>query len=1105
MFYYHYFLIYIIYNIYFLNILKNKIFSYIIYTMTFRKLINTIKNNKQTLLDFVGYDTITELKNDGGFRNNTEAFNYAKQEYNKEVRAFNYAERNSTIINPLTNRKIKKYTIFDLDGKIRSKYVGKLSIENGVLVKNKIIIGIDIYSKEIAKFNIDNVGAPFLQQTFGFNIPKNQIVDNNQVNNIIFKHELEPDEQVVLTLRVKFRIWFSKEWEEKMVVVTRLVSGRQLSQPDYALNLVQEDAVWASLTPITQLIIVSLDILTTKNNAKMKLEDMILREAEPLNISSLYNEIIHEKRIENCIHDYMFKIYPKHSKSEKQKNKIRELNTTNDIYEWCKLYGIKMIAYDINGNVIKAFYPEKNKKLKNMIYIAFNNHLYPLKNNYLNKNKIKKYRVKICENAKEELIKTLNIGIFPKDIKIDREGQICSFLYNNEDDKLLPVYFTQNNEYYKCLEILEKFGLKDKMSVDTKINHLGSIIETLYRQDKNANSFFPFGANFNKGGYNYNNEDIELEENEIFQTIDKNKSYSYELSQLPYLINCDVKYHKHKKINEIIKNHKIIPHYLYIIDIDTPSLILPNNDYFEGQTLIDARENGLNFRIIEEQETEKTENYFKDMINDLYEKIDNDTFKQIVNIHIGKFEMSSMKYDYLNFDKLLCGDELDTFDGHVFPLDESYNVGCKTKSSINIFNKKPISVQIKDRSRLRLFNMMKTLKLKNSDIKQVKTDSITFKKTNDNYLEYIHDNLSGWKTEDFTAIQKPNIMKRMPITFEYKNFSGGEYDSITESGTIGLGNAGCGKTYKIINEIIPKLDNDYIVLSPSYATITDYKKLDLNCHVIQTYTFSSEIPEAHNIIVDEIGMVGVSAWNMLIRCKIAGKNVMVFGDNTQHEPVNSRLCDNPNFYNLMFDTHLPYNTNNYRNNFSVKYYDELRQTNKNGKKRLNEVLKYNTEWDKAEVILAYTRDTRDKYNKLMCEKLGIKSLGDNGAKIICKSNDLRELNIYNNFCYEVINNGKTIILNNGVDKIELEPKFLKYFDYSYARTTHSVQGQTLKSFHYCIEDIKFLGGRGLYTLISRLKHEKPVIKKVEIKKKIIKKTTTKHSLFNAWLDKKNGL
>ena len=114
--------------------------------------------------------------------------------------------------------------------------------------------------------------------------------------------------------------------------------------------------------------------MTTMNNAKMTLDNMILREAEPLNIDNLYNEIINEKQVEHCIHDYIFKMYKSHSKTENQKNKIRQLNTTNDIYEWCKKYNIKMIAYDINGNVIKSNYPPKKNKLKNMIYIAFNNH-----------------------------------------------------------------------------------------------------------------------------------------------------------------------------------------------------------------------------------------------------------------------------------------------------------------------------------------------------------------------------------------------------------------------------------------------------------------------------------------------------------------------------------------------------------------------------------------------------------------------------------------------------------------------------------------------------------------------------------------------------------
>jgi ATP-dependent exoDNAse (exonuclease V) alpha subunit len=84
---------------------------------------------------------------------------------------------------------------------------------------------------------------------------------------------------------------------------------------------------------------------------------------------------------------------------------------------------------------------------------------------------------------------------------------------------------------------------------------------------------------------------------------------------------------------------------------------------------------------------------------------------------------------------------------------------------------------------------------------------------------------------------------------------------------------------------------------------------------------------------------------------------------------------------------------------------------------------------------------------------------------------LRKLNIFNNFCYEVVDgDDEFITITNGNEKYEVEKKYItKYFDYAYARTLHSVQGQTLKSFHYCIEDIDKLDGRGLYTLISRLK------------------------------------
>jgi hypothetical protein len=90
--------------------------------MTFRKLITTIKNNEDELLNFFGYDNITDFKTDGEFKNNRQAYSYAKQEYNDAVREYNFNERNSVIINPITNRKIKKYSILKFDGSIRNKY-----------------------------------------------------------------------------------------------------------------------------------------------------------------------------------------------------------------------------------------------------------------------------------------------------------------------------------------------------------------------------------------------------------------------------------------------------------------------------------------------------------------------------------------------------------------------------------------------------------------------------------------------------------------------------------------------------------------------------------------------------------------------------------------------------------------------------------------------------------------------------------------------------------------------------------------------------------------------------------------------------------------------
>ena len=99
----------------------------------------------------------------------------------------------------------------------------------------------------------------------------------------------------------------------------------------------------------------------------MKIENMILRENMPPSIKNMYTNIIEDAKWKHCIHDYMLEIY----KNKYSLKTLQKLNTTNDIYNFCVEKHIKMIAYDINGNCIKANYPNENKsRLKNLFFIT---------------------------------------------------------------------------------------------------------------------------------------------------------------------------------------------------------------------------------------------------------------------------------------------------------------------------------------------------------------------------------------------------------------------------------------------------------------------------------------------------------------------------------------------------------------------------------------------------------------------------------------------------------------------------------------------------------------------------------------------------------------
>ena len=968
------------------------------------------------------------------------------------------------IVNPFTNRKIKLKNVVSKFGTIFKRYRNVFQVENNTVVARPVL-ALNVDDNTLLKIDMD---IPLLPQPFS-DIKKSKLKFNTVIRNYKILPEIPEDQKVKITIGLKF--WFIPELgyepekrEPKPITLT--VSPRELSNNEYLVELI------GSLGFTTEFGITDIEftILATENNKDLELIDMKLREETPLKLKNIFNEMV-DSNYKHCIHDYIKECYPKHTRTEAQMQNIRKINTVNDIYNFAVKYNFKMVAFDQSGNVIKTNYTKKRNKNKTMVFIAANNHLYPLHNKTLHKTKPEITRIEIVEDVTQHLVDYVISGYAPKFVKMNTD--IIDY-YTIMEDKTEIIY-TSNTEYTRCKEILEMFGLGDKIFPTTKLSHIGTIIEQLYwfkpqengtQLKINTQSFMPICRDVSKSGYSYLNDNYSIEHNEDEYTTDKNKSYAYELMELPYLPVIDIKTDVPKHI--FTQDHKINPKYMYVVSVPISTFLLPKNGRYLGSILLFAREFDVKFTLLEEMPTRTEPNYFKRMVTDLYNKLPEDEFKQIMVRFIGKFETKREIYDGLRYIKTMNTDEKRTFSGMKHRLKTTeYYLGLETTESYNILSRNPIADLVKDRSRITVFKMMCRLNLKNADIKQIQTDAITFKSKHKLLNNFINKELSGWKKIIPNEINETNIVNCDPPSFFYKKDG---------NDTLITGYAGCGKTYEIINNIIPLFNESYIVLTPSHKSLEEYRLTNHKCDVIQKYTMNNMIPEEDIIVVDEIGMVGGVGWNMLYKCKLAGKKLICYGDFNQLAPVSSGekiIYNNPNFLNMMF-RYQKKNNNNFRNKFTHEYYDSLRYNAKN--LREQEVQKYNTPYKDADIIIAYLNETRQKYNELMCEYHNIEKIWDIGAKVICKTNNLSQYELYNNFKLSVKEiNGDMITLISCRDVEYTLPlnmfKRKNYFNFGYAITLHGSQSDTINSFHFCEEDIKCLDGRALYTLISRLKQK----------------------------------
>ena len=961
----------------------------------------------------------------------------------------------------------------------------------------------------IGKYDITT--KPLFLRDFGIKkLTNKSLLTEKTIKGVDFAKSVPMGINLNLMINAKFQFQISQD-----IVIRSYTWNDSIASINITDNYLKETINHEYLSTIgganhNTLKILTYNISSTFTEQKFNMVDMELYDTPTnLNINNLFNEVLEDKKWKDCVVDYIKYQYPKLGKK-----KIEKLRTINDLYLWSVDNDLKMLCYDINGSIIKSHYPIKKNKMKNLVFIAFNNHLYPLKNTTLNRTKNEtEIEIKVIneDSGMKNLINELNNGVLPTKINFKNDTIIS---YN-----IGKIKYVDNKDYELCKEILTKFGCLDKLTPYTNLMNISTIIEEIYIKE-NIKSFIPKNSRFVKGGFNYHNinkqieidnavdikfekycEDkpllklfinteeyeriknkLEAEELVDYETIDKNKAYAYALSSLEYLIKVDLKC---CKINlSLSKDHKIIKHNLYIVNPQQSSIYLPHTGIYSGEHINLCKTEGLKFEVREEIVCEKTPNYYKQLINDLYDRVDEKTFKTIMNVMIGKMERNKELQLNQTVSKIINKDEADRSEGYIKELRGSkYFMLLENNHSFDLFNQKPIAIQIKDASRVLIHRTLTDLKINQEDILQVKTDSITFKPKNKNHLKYIDNTLKGFKFEKYSNIEEP-IIYDYDITFNYTSYTKNhisEFKNIkkikenTNSNVLGNCYAGAGKTYTIINDLVPKiekLNEDYIILTPSHSALKEYKKLRLSCAVIQSFSLRNIIPEDKHVIIDEIGMVDNAGWAVIYKLFLKNHKIYAYGDFKQLKPIDGNIYDNEIFLDYIFNKKQTITTN-YRNNFTKEYYDNLINEKKQDK-LIKEMKKYRTKTPyEADTIICYRNNTKDKYNALICKNKGIKSKTQIGAELIAICNDLRKDNIYNKFTYKVLSKTQDkITITDGIDDfIVNEDNIEKCFNYSYARTLYSVQGETLNSLYYPDEDLYFLDGRTTYTLISRLKYD----------------------------------
>jgi hypothetical protein len=706
-------------------------------------------------------------------------------------------------------------------------------------------------------------------------------------------------------------------------------------------------------------------------------------------------------------------------------------------------------------------------------FVCANNHLYYITPTEYRLMKSKYYKSIPITKIEKIDVKKLNM---PELIKKSSIPSIKVNMHTKEITNFVSdgvMYI--DNDTAKAYDLFKKIGLIDQMELTSKFTDMDPFIFVA----KKNKLFSSVNQTMNKPKAIFINNSKDIDVKNVF-AIDRNIAYTYEFMTLPYIPKMTS-----RNMEKIYDNHPIIETNLYYIrhvsDDALLDYIKPHN-WCSGYRLDAFKENVVITKFIE---PELIENPFCKIIKEML-AVDRNTTKFLVNKFIGYVQRIE---NVLTVDKIVC-DKLFTSENEkeltdYIELEENLYLSYKIKTINKRFsdNMLPLSHYVFDRHVSALYKQIQYLTTNKyiDKLVCVKTDSIAY--TGKKFTQ-VSTKPGEWKSEKY--VLRENIIGQFQEndteTTEIQIIDPKDIDSHLQglSNIIIDGFAGAGKSYFILNEVIPRLQKNnksFIIACSQHQPLIQYITENYTCKTIGSLRYGNQkrMP-ADVIIIDEASLCSFDDYEYLWSVASHDQSIILLGDHNQLSPVDPSGNDEMPLLNNNIRKMFNYEyklEGNFRNKYTIEEYEQMIEGSfvptEYELARHNQISEYNLCWTnqkRREINEICTKNWKDEFCGLKVEI---------GGKLLCKDlkNKLRDKEITNNMLLTIVSYDAThLTVYNGHINITLDINEFQDsgIEHGYGLTLYCAQGRTIpydKISFWETEKYKHYKG-ALYTAYSRI-------------------------------------